>query len=168
MVKPQLESAVEKIIGRDPRYAPDAYFFVNDAVSFTVKALRSKGIKGGLNPHVTGPELLQGIRRYALDQYGPMAHALLDHWNVRSCEDFGEIVFNLVDAGMLGKNESDRREDFKGGYAFDDAFLKPFRPERPISLARGRRRTGTKPRARKSRDAASGETSGSSSPKPKR
>jgi uncharacterized repeat protein (TIGR04138 family) len=162
MPRPSLDRAIERILEKDKRYAADAYRFVNDAVHFTVKSLRKNGIKGGDNPHVTGQELLQGIRRYALDQYGPMAHALFEFWGVRASEDFGELVFNLVDAGMLGLNATDSREDFKGAYSFEDAFLKPFRPERPIALSgdRPRRRVTRKGRGR----AGAGDAAESPSP----
>jgi uncharacterized repeat protein (TIGR04138 family) len=78
---------------------------------------------------VTGRELLSGIRTYALAQFGPMAMTVLDEWGVTRCEDFGEIVFNMVDAGLLSKTDSDSREDFQGGYSFDEAFRNPFLPQ---------------------------------------
>ena len=87
---------------------------------------------------MSGQQLLEGIREFALRQYGPMAITVLDEWGVRRCEDFGEIVFNLVDHGhgLFGKTETDSREDFKGGYDFEEAFKKPFLPgqrtEKPI------------------------------------
>ena len=57
-----------------------------------------------------------------------MAKTVLDFWGVRKCDDFGKIVFNLVERGVLGKTEQDKLEDFKGGYDFDEAFVKPYRP----------------------------------------
>jgi uncharacterized repeat protein (TIGR04138 family) len=75
--------------------------------------------------------LLGGIREYALEQFGPMAYTVLDRWGIKKCEDFGDIVFLLVDYGVLGKTEHDRREDFAGGYDFKDAFVRPFEPSRP-------------------------------------
>ena len=78
--------------------------------------------------HVTGKDLLEGIRRYALDQFGPMVPTVLGEWGITKCEDVGEIVFNMVDSNLLAKTETDTREDFKGLYDFEDAFAKPFRP----------------------------------------
>jgi uncharacterized repeat protein (TIGR04138 family) len=86
---------------------------------------------------VSGQELLEGIREFALEQYGPMTFALLEGWGLRRCEDFGEIVFHLVDYGVLGKTEQDRREDFAGGYDFREAFLRPFEPARGGWRGRG-------------------------------
>ncbi len=78
--------------------------------------------------HVSGQELLDGLREFALEEFGPMAQTVLGGWGVRRTEDFGEIVFNLVEAGLLGKTDQDSRADFANGYDFDDAFRNPFRP----------------------------------------
>jgi uncharacterized repeat protein (TIGR04138 family) len=78
--------------------------------------------------HVSGQELLAGIREYALGQFGPMTKMILEEWGIRSCHDFGEIVFNMVEVGLLAKTDKDTREDFKDGYDFEDAFRKPFLP----------------------------------------
>lgn len=86
--------------------------------------------------HIKGQELLEGLRDYALDRYGPLAWVLLQDWGVRRCEDFGEIVFNLVDCGALGKTEDDSREDFAGGYDFETAFVAPFVPQAAPLAAR--------------------------------
>ena len=81
--------------------------------------------------HVTGQELLTGLRHFALDQFGPMAKTVLDYWGIRRCEDFGELVFNMVDKGILGKTAEDSRADFRNGFDFDEAFVHPYRPETP-------------------------------------
>ena len=78
--------------------------------------------------HVSGRELLEGLARFALDQYGPLAKTVLESWGVHRCTDFGEIVFNLIEYRVFSKTESDRREDFADIFDFDDAFVKPFRP----------------------------------------
>lgn len=105
----------EKILKKDNRYKPEAYQFVMSALNFTVKKFKKPR-------HVTGQELLQGIRHYALEQFGPMSKAVLEHWGVKCTEDFGEIVFGLVEVGLLGKTEEDRKEDFKNGYDFKATF----------------------------------------------
>lgn len=123
------DTVLEQILARDPRYAREAYHFVREALDYTQRAI-SRANQGRMR-HVTGQELLAGIRAYALQQYGPMALTLLQEWGVRRCEDFGEIVFNLVDAGVLSKTETDSRNDFAHGYDFEEAFRKPFLPSRP-------------------------------------
>jgi len=118
---------IDLLVKNDRRFDRGAYFFVRKALDYTVKELKPKLEERG-NNHVSGLELLEGIREYALDQYGPMALTVLQAWNIQQCSDFGDIVFNLVEYGVLGKTEKDRREDFCGGYDFNDAFLTPFIP----------------------------------------
>jgi uncharacterized repeat protein (TIGR04138 family) len=135
MQKPDFNEAIEQILRADPRYDRGAYCFVCEGLDYTVKMLRKSGDAAAR--HVTGQELLEGLRRYALDQFGPMAKTVLMHWGIRQCEDFGDIVFNMVNKGVLGKTERDSLEDFKAGFDFDDAFVKPFRPPRSAGLREG-------------------------------
>ncbi len=114
-----LKQGVKTIIRQDPRYRSEAYEFVNEAVVYTCELLNCRR-------HVTGQELLEGIRKYALKKFGPMAKLVLNEWGVRRCEDFGNIVFNMVEKGLLGKTDEDSLEDFSGGYDFEEAFEKPF------------------------------------------
>lgn len=118
---------VEMILKDDQRYDKGAYYFVRQGLDHTLRTLQEK--PEGEMRHVTGQELLEGIRDYAHEQYGPMAFTLLDHWGVRKCDDFGDIVFNLVDYGVFGKTDSDKKEDFSGGYDFREAFLRPYLPK---------------------------------------
>ena len=141
MKQTDFHEALRKILEQDKRYAPEAYLFLREALDFTIKLL-DKPDKG-LARHVSGAELLDGIRQYALQEYGPVALRVLKHWGVRRSEDFGEIVFNLVGAGALGKTDEDRREDFAGGYDFDQAFAVPFRPAVPREPAPTRRASRT-------------------------
>jgi uncharacterized repeat protein (TIGR04138 family) len=119
---------LEKIVARDPRYRHAAYHFLREALDYTqrtaVKAERKEP------RHVSGQELLAGIRAYALQQFGPMAMMVLEEWGVRRCEDFGELVFNLVDHNILARTGTDSRADFAGGYDFFAAFREPFLPAR--------------------------------------
>lgn len=123
------EEVVARIVEHNARYDREAYVFLRDALTHTQKAI-SKSNKNKVR-HITGPELLEGIKDYALQQYGPMAKTLLNEWGISQCEDFGELVFIMVENNLLRKTEEDRREDFKGGYDFDTAFRKPFLPEKP-------------------------------------
>lgn len=106
---------IDRIVRRDGRYKAESYLFVLAALHATVSRLP--------NPrHITGQELLEGIRAYGLDQFGPLAVQVFEHWGVRETQDFGHIVFNLVGAGLLGKTEQDTLEDFRGVYDFAEAF----------------------------------------------
>ena len=127
MKKPSFNEALDAILNEDPRYDREAYFFLRSALDFTIKLL-SKPVEGPAR-HVTGGELLDGIRQYALHEFGPLTKTVLNEWGIHRCEDFGEIVFTLVNKGVLGKSDHDRKEDFAGGYEFETAFRKPFRPK---------------------------------------
>jgi uncharacterized repeat protein (TIGR04138 family) len=127
--KPTFPDIVILICKEDRRYDRRAYEFVRLGLDHTVKELRKKeAAKAEANRHVSGPELLDGLRIYALDQYGPLAKTVLNSWGVGQCRDFGEIVFNLIDYKVFSKTESDRREDFDGRYSFEEAFVRPFIP----------------------------------------
>lgn len=72
--------------------------------------------------HVSGQELCEGIRKYAIDQFGPLARTVLEHWGIDATVDFGQIVFALVSIGLMRKTDEDSLEDFKAVYEFKDAF----------------------------------------------
>ena len=127
------ETTLGLILAKDPRYQRDAYLFVKDALDHTQKIVVKEN-KGELR-HVSGQELLSGIRDYALAQFGPMTKMVFEEWGITRCEDFGEIVFNMVEIGLLGKTDKDSREDFANGYNFDDAFRKPFLPASRIAAS---------------------------------
>ncbi|MCM8812970.1 MAG: hypothetical protein NC924_03430 [Candidatus Omnitrophica bacterium] len=110
---------IEAICAQDARYHADAYVFVLHALTYTMEKLGRRG-------HVRGQELLEGIRAYALEQYGRMARAVFAHWGIASTADFGAIVFKLIDANLLGKTEEDSLDDFKNGYDFKKAFEDDF------------------------------------------
>ena len=131
MQDPDFSEIVTLICKEDPRFDRKAYDFVRLGLDATVKELKKKdSARAEKSRHVSGPELLQGLRAYALEQYGPLAKTVLDSWGVRRCRDFGDIVFNLIEYNVFSKTESDRREDFSDIYSFDDAFVKPFQPVR--------------------------------------
>ncbi len=120
------EEALELILASDGRYHAEAYHFVREALDYTQRNI-GKDNRGRIR-HVTGQELLQGIREFALERFGPMAMTVFEEWGVHQCRDFGEIVFNLVESGLLAKTDQDSRADFDDGYTFFDAFRKPFLP----------------------------------------
>lgn len=132
------EEAVERLVARDARYHAEGYRFLREALDFTVK-LFDKPATGAAR-HVTARELLEGARQYALREYGPMARRVLEHWGIRRTEDIGQMIFQLVEMGVLGRTENDRIEDFNAVYDFEAVFTRPYRaPTRPA------RRTASAP-----------------------
>jgi len=138
-MNPSFQETVSEICKKDPRYQPDAYFFLVEALDSTVKDIRKNQPDHGR--HVSGKELLEGIKAYAIDEFGPLAHTVFSEWGVHATQDFGEIVFSLVAAGRLGKTEKDSLEDFKNAYDFDEAFRLPFEPQRAETLREAPART---------------------------
>ena len=140
------DEVVALIRKEDGRYDRQAYHFIRAGLDHTVKARRVRAGGEGAAPrpkgtaHVSGHELLDGLRAYTLDQYGPLARTVLEAWGVKRCGDFGEIVFNLIDYNVFSKTASDRREDFEEFYTFEEAFEAPFRP----TAAQRRTRTGAR------------------------
>jgi uncharacterized repeat protein (TIGR04138 family) len=120
------DTTLDLLLAKDARYQRDAYLFVKDALDHTQKLVAKQNREQ--MRHVSGQELLNGIRDFALSQFGPMTKMVFEEWGINRCEDFGEIVFNMVEIGLLGKTEKDSREDFGNGYSFDEAFRKPFLP----------------------------------------
>jgi uncharacterized repeat protein (TIGR04138 family) len=120
------EDVLNKIVEQDPRYHREAYNFLRESLEFTQKAI-SKANKNQVR-HITGQELLNGIREYGLAMFGPMTITVFEEWGIRSCEDFGRMVFLMVENNLLRKTEQDSPDDFKNGYNFEEVFRKPFLP----------------------------------------
>ena len=128
MNNPTIFDLLEPIITKDGRYTAQAYIFVREGLDHTVKTLDKPR-------HVSGTELLDGMRAYALQEFGPVTKRVLSEWGINECVDFGHIVFNLVEEGLLGKTEEDSIEDFMGGYDFHEAFILPFQPKQPAACS---------------------------------
>jgi uncharacterized repeat protein (TIGR04138 family) len=118
-----LETAILDVAEKHGRYRPAAYHFTLQAVHYTVDQARQGE---GSHRHVTGSEVLDGIRTLARVRFGPMAKTVFDQWGVGRTEDFGAIVFQLVEAGILGKTDEDQMSDFARGYDFEQAFVREY------------------------------------------
>lgn len=130
MKKVSFQETVERITAENPRFDGQVYYFLREALDFTIKMFEKP--VDGPSRHVSGGELLDGIRKFALQEFGPMTKTVLNRWGIHRCDDFGDIVFIMVEKGVLGKTDEDRKEDFSGGYDFDTAFCKPFRPTQRV------------------------------------
>ena len=129
-----LQEAVEIIVDKDPRYRKDAYFFLREVLDFTMKR-RRKNRKGGATAHVSAVELVEGFRDRALQEFGPMTITVLDYWGIKSSADIGEMVFYLIEIGILGKTENDTRASFANLLDFHQIFVLPFEPVQSSSQA---------------------------------
>jgi uncharacterized repeat protein (TIGR04138 family) len=104
---------------RNPRYPEAAYVFVLGALNYVLERLPEPR-------HITGGEMAGGVRDMAIERFGPMARTVLEHWGIEQTADVGEIVFALVESGVLIKQEEDTRDDFIDVFDFDDAFGSPY------------------------------------------
>lgn len=109
------EAIRKRVLAKDGRFPLEAYRFLYEALDHTIHRV-------GERRHVSGRELLDGVRDLAVRQFGPLGRMVFNRWNVRRSEDFGDMVFNLVDAGLMTRQETDSREDFQNGFDFDEAF----------------------------------------------
>jgi uncharacterized repeat protein (TIGR04138 family) len=121
-----------EIVRRDPRYAYEAYEFVFAALTHSQKMLgrlprEEKSAEVEAQHHVSGPELLQGVRDLALHEFGLMARTVFRRWGINQTDDFGEIVFNLVEATLMSKTTDDTRRDFHAVYDLDRALVDGYR-----------------------------------------
>ncbi len=121
-----------EIVRRDPRYAYEAYEFVFAALTHCQKILgrlprEEMSAEVEAQHHVTGPELLQGVRDLALREFGLMARTVFRRWGINQTDDFGEIVFNLVDATLMSKTTDDTRRDFHAVFDLDRALVDSYR-----------------------------------------
>jgi uncharacterized repeat protein (TIGR04138 family) len=123
----QFEQSVVSILKRDKRFDPHAYFFLKDALDYTLKRIAESN--NGQARHVSGPELLAGFRDCALECFGPMASTLMHEWSVRKCQDVGDMVFHLIEEQVFGKQDTDKKEDFSEVFDFEASLITPFLPK---------------------------------------
>ena len=122
MVNQEFYSIIDQICDGDPRYKSDAYEFLMEALAYTQKKFkRSK--------HVSGEELLEGIKQLLMHRFGPMTLLVLNHWGIKRTEDFGSIVFNLVENRILSKDSEDNIDSFQNGYDFNEVFDQGYRKQ---------------------------------------
>lgn len=129
---------IAKLLKEDRRYKFEAYALVFESLNYAHKELGmgceaggEEEEEGAKERHLTGQQLCEAIRQYALEQYGLMAETVLSNWGVTSTGDFGEIVFNLIRIGQMRKTKDDKREDFDDVYDFHQGFREDFRISLP-------------------------------------
>lgn len=126
MQKLDFSEAVAILADADTTYHRDAYFFLREALDATVKQRKRQAGETG---HVTGAQLCEGIRQLALKSFGPMVSTVFEYWGIRKTDDFGQMVWNLIDLGVFGRTDTDSKEDFHNVYSFHEAFVAPYDPQ---------------------------------------
>lgn len=117
------DALIHGLVRTYPEYRAEAYAFIFEALDFALES------RGGKRRHVSGGEIMEAVRRLALERFGYLARTVLCHWGIASTDDFGEIVFRLISVDLLQRTADDRIEDFRSLYAFEDAFDEAFESE---------------------------------------
>ena len=144
---PETVHPLAQLLKQDRRYRFEAYVFVFEALNYAQKVLGLGGSGGGASAqseeeessegrserHLTGQQLCEAIRLFALDQYGLMARCVLNSWGVHKTGDFGEIVFNLIRVEQMRKRPEDRREDFDDVFDFEKGLEQSYKITMPES-----------------------------------
>ena len=106
---------INAVAERDGRYRKEGFLFVLAGLEYTVSKLPQRR-------HLSGQELSKGIAEYARDQYGYLAKTVLRNWGITKTDDFGELVYLMIDEGLMSKTEEDKKEDFHDVFRFDEEF----------------------------------------------
>jgi uncharacterized repeat protein (TIGR04138 family) len=120
-----MSDPLRKLALKDGRYAPEAFQFLFESLEHAVR-LAGRLEAEGPERHVSGQELLAGMRAYATQLFGPLAAQVWRSWGIEQTLDWGSIVFLLVDNGMLNRQDDDSIEDFRDGFDFEQAFVKDY------------------------------------------
>ena len=125
--KSPLKKTLEQVIDEQGLYPPDAFDFVRRGLSYTVEQIHAELTDPEASRHVSGQQLCEGLRHYALLEWGLLARTVLQRWNITRTEDFGKIVFTLIESGEMAKTEDDTQEDFRHVFDFATGFESNYR-----------------------------------------
>jgi len=129
------KKSLEEVVDECGRYPLEAFEFVRHGLNYTVQQIHGDTRnKAEAACHVSGRQLSNGLRQYAILRYGVMAKAVLGHWGIHRTTDFGRIVFAMVESKLMQKTENDEIRDFESVFEFDAAFLPPPRPAVPPTV----------------------------------
>ncbi|MDR0787603.1 MAG: hypothetical protein LBG44_07025 [Gemmatimonadota bacterium] len=109
------ESVIDRLRWRYPAYHETAYIFILSGLHYTIDRL-------GEPRHISGRELAYGCRDLARERWGLLARSVLQYWGICTTRDLGEIVFALVELGVLIKRPEDNIETFDDVYSFEEEF----------------------------------------------
>ncbi len=130
----ELRDQLRKIALQDGRYSPDAFVFLFESLDVAMRMAGKEG-RTGASRHVTGQEVLAGMREHALARFGPLAAQVWRQWGIRETLDWGKVVFLLIDHDLLKRQDEDKLEDFRDGYDFDEAFVASYGARLASALA---------------------------------
>ncbi len=130
--------SLQQLLKTDSRFPIEAYLFIREALAYAADSMElgvtcdelesnDESLKRNRRErHLSGQELCEAIRQYAVKQYGYMAKVVLNRWGINETSDFGEIVYNMIEVGIMKKSSRDQRSHFDNVYSFNDAFENDF------------------------------------------
>lgn len=127
--KPPIQKTLQQVIEDQGLYSVDAFDFVRRGLNYTVEQIHAALTDPEASRHVSGQQLCEGLRHFALLQWGLLSRTVLARWNIVRTEDFGRIVFTLIESGEMAKTEDDTLEDFRNVYDFATGFESNYRIE---------------------------------------
>lgn len=120
---PHKEIDWSRLISAAGPYPVEAFDFVREGLGFAADQVHAnREAEGVVDRHISGQQLCVGLRDFAIHLYGLMAPTVMEHWNIRRTEDFGRIVFAMIEQGLMSKTPDDTFDDFRAVFAFDEAF----------------------------------------------
>ena len=125
---------INAILSKDSRYRAEAYCLLRDVLHLAFKR-RKKSRKEKPSLHVSHIELLNEFRTYVLKEFGPMGITVLHSWGIKNADDIGQMVFHLIEMGVLAKTEKDQLDAFAKGLDFQEAFVMPFQPKEVLDAS---------------------------------
>ncbi len=136
----EVQIDLKEIMDKAGGYSPLCFAFIRDGLAHTVEMVHGNASDetllelglGDESRHVSGHELCIGLRDFAIDRYGLLARSVLNKWGIHETRDFGNIIFAMVESGLMRTTEEDTIEDFEGVYDFEDVFNDPARGPRPV------------------------------------
>ena len=129
--EPKRQKSLQQLIDEVGIYPPDAYKFVQEGLGYTVQKVHGPQAKPDANRHVSGEQLCEGLREFALNRWGMLARTVLRRWNITCTLDFGRIVFALIQIGHMQRTPDDSLDDFENVYDFKTAFESGYRIKSP-------------------------------------
>lgn len=119
---PQPEKTLQDVVEELDTFPLEAFIFLHEGLAYTVHAIHGQRKSPEQNMHVSGQQLCEGLRDFAVMKYGMLAGTVMRRWGVNCTLDFGKMVYSLIDAGLMSKTEADSLDDFRNAYDFHAAF----------------------------------------------
>lgn len=125
-IKTDIANDINSILKKDNSYKAESYIFLLNSLDYTLETFKKRHNRLVSQRHITGQEMSYGIKDFAIKLFGPTAKLVLNSWGIYKTIDFGKIVYNLIEVGLMGKNSKDKLSDFENVFNFENVFIKNY------------------------------------------